>query len=65
MEQREGEGGKQNYKEVADFYAVKYSQSEGAAWHWGLLRSSGETEGGSVDRQLPGWFGGRWAHRII
>lgn len=59
------EKGEQNYKEAADFYAVKYSLSKGAAWHWFLLSSSGETEGGSVDHQLRGRFGGRWAHRII
>lgn len=60
-----GRRGEQNYKEAADFYAVKYSLSKGAAWHWFLLSSSGETEGGSVDHQLWGRFGGRWAHRII
>lgn len=45
-EQQEGEGAKQNYKGVADFYAVKYSPSEGAAWHWVLLRSSGKPKVG-------------------
>lgn len=43
---RREKGGKQNYKEVADFYAVKYSPSKGAAWHWVLLRSSGKPKVG-------------------